>query len=231
MCRPILAAISLWEGRTRVSPSSKTSTGSSVVVQPGGGHEPARLGVSHVEPAVGDAVAGHEVPGGVRLRGEPVTHQAQARLGEPCGGVRLPVLHQVVEHRVQPGLRWAPGLHQVVVEAELVDRPDGGLGVRVGGEEHALGQWSHLQGAGQELDAGHPRHALVGDQERHGLAPADDLLDQADPRLARVGQQDAVARAVPVPQVALDRPADRRVVVDGQDERAHGGRGGHPAES
>jgi hypothetical protein len=28
-----------------------------------------------------------------------------------------------------------------------------------------------------------------------------------------------VARAVPVPQVALEGPADGRIVVDGQDER------------
>ena len=151
-----------------------------------------------------------------------MSDEPQPRLGEPRGGVRLPVLQEVVEHGVQPGVRRTPGLHQVVVEAELVDRPDGGLGVRVRREEHPLGLRGDLQGTGQELDAAHPRHALVDDQERHRLAATDDLLDDAEARLAGVRQQDAMARAVPVPQVALDRAADRRVVVDRQDQGAHG---------
>ena len=130
----------------------------------------ARLGVGDVEPAVGDAVAGEEVAGGVRLGREAVAHQAQARLGAARRGVGLPVLQEVVEHRVEPLLRRVPGLHQVVVEAELVDRADGGLGVGVGREQHALGLRGHLQGAREELDPAHPGHALVGDQERHGLA-------------------------------------------------------------
>jgi hypothetical protein len=79
---------------------------------------------------------------------------------------------------------------------------------------------SQLQRSGEKLDSAHSRHALVDDQERHGLAPPDELLDDAETRLARVRQQNAVARPVPVAKVTLDRAADRRVVIDRQDERA-----------
>ena len=216
--RPIRSASSACEGRTRISPSSRTSTAARPVAV-GGGEEGARLGVGDVEPAVGDPVARQEVTRGVGVRREPVADEPQAGLGEPRGRRRLPLLQELVEDRVEALLRRAPRLHQVVVEADLVDRLDGGLGVGVGGQQHAPGVGRRPDRPAQEVDPGHLRHALVRDQQRDRLAAADDLLDHAQAGLAGVGEQDAVAGAVALLEVALDRPAHREVVVDGEDQR------------
>ena len=44
----------------------------------------------------------------------------------------LPVVEEVIEDRVELHVRWVPRLHDVVVEADVVDRADGGLGVGIG---------------------------------------------------------------------------------------------------
>lgn len=62
-----------------------------------------------------------------------------------------------------------PGLEQVVVEADVVDRTDGGVGVGVGGEQQLLGGRRLRLGPLEQLDAGHRRHALVGDDQGDGL--------------------------------------------------------------
>ncbi len=148
--------------------------------------------------------------------------EPQARLGEPRGRVGLPVLEQVVEHRVQPLLRRAPGLHQVVVEPDLVDRPDRGLGVGVGRQQHALGLRGHLQSAwARNSTPLIPGMRWSATSSATGSPRRTICSTMPEPRLAGVRQQDAVARAVPVPQVALDRAADGRIVVDRQDEGAH----------
>ena len=77
-----------------------------------------------------------------------------------------PAAEQVVDDRVQPLVRWVPRLQQVVVEPDVVDGLDrhACVGVRREQQETRLGRLpAHLL---QQLDPGHPRHALVGDDER-----------------------------------------------------------------
>ena len=52
---------------------------------------------------------------------------------------RLPGGEQILEHREELLLGRIPRLEQVVVERDLVDRRDRGVGVGVGGQQHALG--------------------------------------------------------------------------------------------
>ncbi len=184
--------------------------------------DPAGLGIGGVQPAVGHPVAGHEVAQRVRLRRVPVPHQTQAGVGGTRRALGLPVVEQVVQHRVQPLLGRAPGLHQVVVQAQLVDRPDGHLGVGVRRQQHALRTGRKRQRPREEVDTAHARHPLVGQEQRHRIAAAHQALHQHKRGRARVGQQDAVTCAVAVAQVALDRPAHRRIVVHGHDRGARG---------
>ena len=81
-----------------------------------------------------------------------------------CGGV--PVSEQVVEHRVQPLLGGMPGLHEVVVEPDLVDGTHRHLGVGVGREEDALRVRRLGRDVGEQLDARHLGHALIRHDER-----------------------------------------------------------------
>ena len=230
MCRPILRRDLALGGPHQGLAVLEHEHRELAVVQPRRGQEAARLGVGDVEPAVRDAVARDEVAGGVGLGREPVADDPQPRLGQPRRRLGLPVLQQLVEHRVEARLGRAPRLHQVVVEAQLVDRPDRGLGVGVGREQHALGLGGDLDGLGQELDPAHAGHALVGDQHapparRAGRSPR---RSRSPPRRSRRAPPGGATRTVA--QVPLDRAADRRIVVDRQDERAHRGRTGHRAD-
>ena len=85
----------------------------------------------------GHAVAGEEVAQVVRVLGEAVADDAHAAGLERRA--RLPGRQQVLDDREELLLRRVPGLEQVVVQRDLVDRLDRRLRVRVGGQQHALG--------------------------------------------------------------------------------------------
>ena len=175
-----------------------------------------------VEPAVRHVVARQEVLQLVRLARPAVAHHADAVLAARIG---LPVGQEVVEHRVELLLGRVPGLHQVVVERHPVDGVDRRLGVGVGGQQDPLGVGHDLERPLQELDAGHPRHALVGHQQGDRLVAQVHLGEQLEALGPRLGAQHAEALAVAPAQVALDRPRDARVVVDAEDHGllvAHG---------
>ena len=57
-----------------------------------------------------------------------------------------------------------------MIEVDDVDRVDGGMGVGVGGQQHAAGQRVDVHGLLEELDAAHLRHPVVGEEHRHGVA-------------------------------------------------------------
>ena len=128
-----------------------------------------------------------------------------------------PVVQQVVEHGVEVLLRRVPGLHQIVVEAHLVDRLDGRIGIGIGGKQHAPGVGVEFHRLGQELDARHSRHALVDHEQRYD--PAAELQFPECLQRFRPGRRahHLVIGAVVPPQVAGDRREDRRFVVDGED--------------
>jgi hypothetical protein len=138
----------------------------------------ARFGV---HPPEGDEVAAEEVAQGVRVRVPPRAEHRHAVVRRPVGGA--PVGEQVVEVRVQVLVGRVPGLREVVVDAHLVDRPDRRVGVGVRGEQHAPRVGRPLGGPREELDARHPRHALVGEQERDRVATLGDPREQVE-RLA-----------------------------------------------
>ena len=128
----------------------------------------------HVQPAEGDLVAGEEVAQLVRLAREAVAHDAHRRLRDAARG--RPVGQQVVDHREQLLLGRVPGLEQVVVEVHVVDRLDRGLGVGVGGEQHALGRREQRPRLLQQLHSAHAGHALVGHREGQGRAAQLELV-------------------------------------------------------
>jgi hypothetical protein len=180
-----------------------------------------------VEPAVGDEVAGQEVPDGVGLLGEAVADDAHAALGLPLAHVGLPVRQEVVDHGVEVLLGRVPRLGEVVVELDVVDRLDRGVRVRVGREEDALGLGRLVHRQLEEVDALHAGHALVGEQERDALPAQRELVEDVQRGLAGVGADDLELLAVAAAQVALDRAAHAGVVVHGEQDGAArlGGRG------
>ncbi len=139
-------------------------------------------------------------------------------------GAGLPRRQQILDHREQLFLGRVPRLQQVVVERDLVDRGDRGLGVGVGGQQHALGVGDDLARLHEVLRAGHPGHALVGDQHRHLIAARARLAQDLQRIGARAGAQDAEALAEAAAQVARDGGQHGRLVVDGEDRRTPRGR-------
>ena len=144
----------------------------------------------------------------------------------------LPGGQQVLDHRVELLLRRVPGLEQVVVERDVVDRRDRRLGVGVGGEQHALGVRHELARLHEVLGARHARHALVGDQQRHLVAARAQLRRSSSASGPERGAHDPVALAEAAPQVARDGGEHRGLVVDRDDRgpslaAAVGGLAGH----
>ena len=106
----------------------------------------------------------------------------------------LPGRQQVLDDRVELLLGRVPRLEQVVVERDLVDRGDRGLGVGVGGEQDALGVGDDLARLDEVLGARHARHPLVGDEQRDLVAARAQLAQDARAprrRTARAGSGSA----------------------------------------
>ncbi len=66
-----------------------------------------------------------------------------------------------------------PGLGDVAVDAAQVDRLDQHVDVGEGGEDDADGVGADVAHGLQQLEAGHARHALVGDHHRDVLVAGD----------------------------------------------------------
>jgi len=187
-------------------------------VHAGAGREALRLSVLlDVQPAVRELVPRQVVLDGVAPRRPPVADHADALERRPI--VRLPVREQVLEDREQPLLGRVPGLEEVVVEADRVDRGDRHLGVGVGGQQHALGVRVDLGDRREELDARHARHPLVGQEQGDRGAAQLEPTSRVEGGSAAVGSDHAIRRAEPTPQVALDRAEHLRIVVDREDDR------------
>ena len=179
----------------------------------------ARLAVAlDVEPARRHAVAREKVAQVVRVLREAVADDAHAAGLERRAG--LPRRQQVLDDRKQLLLGRIPRLEQVVVQRDLVDRRDRRLGVGVGGQQHALGVGHELARLDEVLGARHPRHPLVGDEQRDLVAARARLAHELQRLGARRRAQDAVALAERAPQVARDRRQHGRLVVDDDDRRA-----------
>ena len=169
-----------------------------------------------VEPHVGHLVARQVVTDVVAARRPPAGEQPQPLEGR--SEVGDPVGEEVVEHRVELLFRRVPGLEDVLVEANGVDRLDRDIGVGVGGQENAFGVRLQLDGLGQELDPGHARHALVDHEQTDGATAHRQLANGLQRFGPGGGRHDAVVLAVARSQVALNCAQHRRVVVDGEDD-------------
>ena len=80
-----------------------------------------------------------------------------------------------------------------MVEVDVVDRLDRRPGVGVGGEEGAPGTGEQVHRLLEELDTGHPRHAVVGEQHRHRIATKLELAEGLEGVRAGFGAHDPVA--------------------------------------
>ena len=145
----------------------------------------------------------------------------------PAAGAGLPVAEQVVEHRVEPLLRRVPRLEQVVVEPDLVDRSDGGVGVGVGGQQHALGVGRELASPApgtrcrsSPASAGRPRTGPPA-RSRSAARPSTPSASAPDVRPHARGSARRSAAQVP-----LDGARDPGVVVDAEHHGLGVARGG-----
>jgi hypothetical protein len=132
-------------------------------------------------------------------------------------GMRLPILQQFIQDRVEFFLRRVPGFHQVIVQPHFVDGVDRRLGIGVGGEQDAFGLRIDLDGLHQKFHSSHLRHALVNQKQRHGLIALLQSCQVVQGGPAAVDRDDAVFLSIMGPQVALDGVQHRAVIIQGED--------------
>jgi hypothetical protein len=171
----------------------------------------------HVHPLKRDAVAGQEVlhlmaASRPQHSGHPDPLIRERRRG-------LPLLQQIVEQRIEHLLGRFPRLHQVVVEPHRVDRGNGRVGVCIGSEEHLLGIGIQLDRLLEKLGAGHGRHALVNQEERHQGVPALQLGEGLERVCSRCRRQHPVVLLIASTYITADRGRHRRFIVDTDDHR------------
>jgi hypothetical protein len=95
-----------------------------------------------------------------------------------------------------------------MVQVDDVDRVDGGVGVGVGGQQHAARRRIQVHRLFEKFDAAHLRHPEVGDEHRDRLAAQFELLERAQGVGPGLRAHDPVLFAVVAAQVARDRPGD-----------------------
>ena len=127
----------------------------------------------------------------------------------------LPADEEILEHRIELLLGRIPRLEEVVVQSHLVDRRDGRLGVRVGGEQDPLRLGVGLACLEQVFGPFHSRHPLVGQQQRDGVPPGAQFAQQLEALGSRAGPQDAVALPEAAPQVASNGGENHGLIIDG----------------
>jgi hypothetical protein len=130
-----------------------------------------------------------------------------------------PRFEQVADHGEEVLLRRIPRFHQVVIELDVVDRPDRRLGVGVGGQQDPPRLGDQLAQFRQELDPGHAGHPLVDEEERDRLLALHQPLRRAERDARRIGRQDTVVATEATAQIALHGPQHLRVVVDRHQDR------------
>ena len=227
MDSPTWPASSVSDGFTIATPSAATTSGICARVDLGGLEQLLALRRVGAVPAVGHLVAGEELAHLRRARRPAVPDDLRLEHRAVVGGV--PRVELGVDDRVELLLRRVPRLEQVVVEVDDVDGLDGGVGVGVGGQQHPARAGVEVHRGLEEVQPVHARHAVVGEQHRHGVAAQLHLAQRVQGLLARFGADDAVRVAVAPAQVARDGARDTGVVVDGQDRGAAGFRHTEPS--
>ena len=144
------------------------------------------------------------------------------------GVLVVPVAEQVVEHGEQPLLGRVPRLHQVVVEADVVDGLDGDVGVGVRRQQHALGARGGSRAASASASTSMPvipRHPLVDGDQGHRPVAQGSSAEHLERLVARTRPGRSGSRGRSAAQVAGQSGRDLLVVVH-RDDR---GSGHHPS--
>ena len=109
-----------------------------------------------------------------------------------------------------------------MIEVDDVDGVDRGVGVGVGSQQHAARQREQVHRLFEELDTAHLRHAVVGDEDRNGLATQLEFLESIERVGPRLGPHDPIFLAVVSAQITGDRAGHRGIVVDSENYRLRG---------
>ena len=213
-------------GRGEPLPSRQDHQRHASRVGGGAGRQRARLvGRFHVEKLIRHLIARQEVANSMAPSRPAIADHADASV--PRAKRRTPLVEHVVEHGIEPFFGRIPWLQQVVIHLRLVDGANGGLGVRVRGEQRPLALRVKLHGLRQEGRPIHLGHALVGEDERNGIPALLQLTKYVEGRDPRVGTQDAVVPTVVLAQISDDRAQNGRVVVNGEQNGLGHGSGAH----
>ena len=144
-------------------------------------------------------IAGEEVAQAMIVERPAVADNAQTLEGRPVTG--LPVIEEVGDNGVELFFRRVPGLIEVVVDAGGVDGANGRFGVRVGGEEDAARFGVERARPLKHFHAAHAGHALVADEQGHGLVAGFQLREHVEGSLAASGAHDAVGFTILAAQI------------------------------
>src|SRR6266516_2885646 len=101
----------------------------------------------------------------------------------------------------------------------LVDRLDGGLDIRVGGEQNAPRQRVYLARSGEHFASQHAGHALIADYHGQRIPAAFQFVGGRQRLLSRWRAHDRVVLPVPRAEVAAHGGEYLRIVVHNQEDR------------
>ena len=99
------------------------------------------------------------------------------------------------------------------MDLDVIDGADRRVGVGVSREQRALCVRKQGHGFGQETHAIHLRHALIGQQQGHGIVASLQLAQGVERDLPRVCAQHAITVCIIVAQIALDGTQHFGVII------------------
>ena len=102
------------------------------------------------------------------------------------------------------------------MQFDFVDRLNGSVGIGVGCQQYAASVGIDLHGLGQELDAVHLWHAVIGQQQRNRIVALLQLPQQIQRRRSGVRAQDTIILGIFAAKIALDGAEHIGIVVDRQ---------------
>ena len=101
------------------------------------------------------------------------------------------------------------------MDLDVIDGADSRVGIGVSREQRALGIGKQGHGFGQETHAIHLRHALIDQQQGHGIVTRLQLAQGVERHLPRVRAQHAIAVGIIAAQIALDGAQYFGIVIYG----------------
>ena len=121
----------------------------------------------NIKPPVGYQVTAQVILYEVRMRRKLVPHQFYSLKFRNV--VVLPVVQKIIQYRVELLLRRVPGLHQVIVQPNIVNGFYGCFGIGVSGEQHSFGIGEYFDRLFQESRSVHFGHALVAHKQGNNV--------------------------------------------------------------